>query len=181
MKHEPVTKLEAARRQMNQAVHLFFERRDSVSVHTLASAAAQILSDLCAAKGLFSPIRGAGIIREDRRREWLAALKKAENFFKHADRDADASLEFNADITEGTLFDSTYMYLALTGKRTYESAIFESWLFQKHPEFLNESQYKEALRELVRRTGVSAGDWDFFLDLIRKKDHLPTDISSMFG
>jgi len=34
-----ITKLEAARRHLDQAIRLFFEERDALSIHTLVSAA----------------------------------------------------------------------------------------------------------------------------------------------
>ena len=133
MECEQITKLIAAKRQMNEAIRLFFERRDGVSIHTLAAAAAQILSDLCGSRGILSPVRGAGVIREDRRKEWLAALKKAENFFKHADRDPEEALKFRPGLTEGILLDCAYLYACLTRRQTYEGAVFQSWFFLKYP------------------------------------------------
>jgi argininosuccinate synthase len=41
-----VTKIEAARRQLNTAIELWFNDGDPVSIHTLASSAHQIIHDL---------------------------------------------------------------------------------------------------------------------------------------
>jgi hypothetical protein len=40
-----VTKIGAARSQLIEAIHLFFEDRDPVSIHTLLGASLQILND----------------------------------------------------------------------------------------------------------------------------------------
>ena len=40
-----VTKIGAARSQLIEAIHLFFEDRDPVSIHTLVGASLQILND----------------------------------------------------------------------------------------------------------------------------------------
>ena len=49
-----ITKLDAARRQLNQAIWLLFEDRDVVSIHTLACAATTILNDVAKAKKIRS-------------------------------------------------------------------------------------------------------------------------------
>ena len=48
---EKLTKLDVARRQIDEAIRMFFERRDTVSTHTVASAASQVLADF--GKGRF--------------------------------------------------------------------------------------------------------------------------------
>lgn len=180
MDRERVTKLGAAKRQMNEAIRLFFERRDCVSPHTLASAAAQVLCDLGRAKGVASPMRGGGLIREDRRKEWSQALKKAENFFKHGDRDPDAVLEFKASQTEFTLFDATYMYASLTGRQTYEGLVFQSWFILKHPGAILDSEFRAEMRERADRLSVRADDWSLFLDLLKSRRYLPKDMLDAF-
>jgi hypothetical protein len=41
-----VTKREAASRQLNQGIRLFFDRGDMLAVHTLTAAAFQLFADL---------------------------------------------------------------------------------------------------------------------------------------
>jgi len=175
-----ITKLEAAKRQMDEAIRLFFERRDCVATHSLASAAAQVLSDLCDAKGIPSPIRGAGVIKEKHRKEWLSRLKAAENFFKHGDRDSEGTLEFRPKQTEGMLFDATYMYASLTKRQTYAGAVFQSWFFLKHPDFLLDANLKQALLTQANRLQVTTDDWDLFADLLKDREDLPTKILEVF-
>ena len=45
-----ITKRDAANRQLNEAIHFFFEQRDPIAIHTLVGSAALILSDLVEAK-----------------------------------------------------------------------------------------------------------------------------------
>ena len=47
----PVSKFDAARRQLETAIRLYFFQGDPISIHTLASAAAQILHDLSRHRG----------------------------------------------------------------------------------------------------------------------------------
>ncbi len=176
---ENITKIDAAKRQMNEAIRLFFERRDSISIHTLAAAAAQILADLCKAKGVFSPLRGADLIRKERRKEWLRALKASENFFKHARRDPDAMHEFNMGLTEGILFDAAQMYGALTGRHTYAAGVFQLWLFVKDPEILLECEQTKTLLKQLSRLNVAPDNWQFFRDMLTMKRHLPPGFLEM--
>src|SRR5689334_4474228 len=94
-----ITKLEAAQRQLAEAVRLFFEQRDIVCVHTLAGAAVRVLSDLAAHRGVANPIRDSDRIRPERRKEFLGVLNAAQNFFKHADKDPHAVFEFRLGAT----------------------------------------------------------------------------------
>jgi len=94
-----ITKLDAAERQLLEAIRLFFEERDPVCVHTLAAAAVGVLDDLARSKGMSRPLRDSARIAPEHRNDWIAAINAAQNFFKHADRDPDASLEFRPGTT----------------------------------------------------------------------------------
>jgi len=49
---ETVTDIEAAERQLCVAIQLFFERRDLIAVHTLATAAQDVLRRLAKKQGI---------------------------------------------------------------------------------------------------------------------------------
>ena len=50
-KIEKVTKVDAVRRQLSTAIRLFFEGRDTVSIHSLVAAAQGIMHDLLKKQG----------------------------------------------------------------------------------------------------------------------------------
>jgi hypothetical protein len=80
-----ITKLDAAKAQVATAIWLYFEDRDPISVHTLVVAAGEIIDRICDSKGTLSMRSGLlARIVPDRRKEVIAALNKAANFFKHA-------------------------------------------------------------------------------------------------
>jgi len=167
MPPEPITKLEAAERQMNEAIRLFFERRDFVAVHTLAAASDQVLSDMCVAKGIESPLRhDPYFFREKAHKKWFAALKRAENFFKHADRKPGDTLEFDAEQTMWFLFDATMLYGSLTNGLTHEATVFLCWIFLREPDLLRDCPFKQSLVNLSDTTNVSADDFAFFARLV---------------
>src|SRR5437660_11025323 len=93
---QTIAKLDAAERQLAQAIRLFFDRGDEIAVHTLASAAYQVLSDLCAKRGIAREIEDSEILAEiGVKGEFIAAMRKPQNFFKHADRDAEDTVRFS--------------------------------------------------------------------------------------
>jgi hypothetical protein len=64
-----LTKLDAARHQLKTAIRLFFEERDPVSIHALASAAQEVLRDLLRARGIPSPsIKDSDLIKPEYRK-----------------------------------------------------------------------------------------------------------------
>lgn len=59
-----VSKLEAAERQLDAAIRLFFAREDAVSVHTLAAAAYQVIIDICKQRGIERELEDSKILDE---------------------------------------------------------------------------------------------------------------------
>jgi hypothetical protein len=105
--NQTVTKLDAARRQLDSAISLYFQESDPVAIHTLACAAHQIIHDINKNKEktdlLYEKFRLKGFKKEDINRHY--------NFFKHADNDPDPNgeIEFNPKFTE------IFMILAIKG------------------------------------------------------------------
>ncbi len=89
-----VSKLDAARRQLDCAIELWFTEKDDVSTHTLAAAAHQIIYDINKKKGGQELLFDSTVIKDERRSEFVALIKKNMNFFKHADQDPEGITEF---------------------------------------------------------------------------------------
>lgn len=81
-----ITKLDAARRQLRTAIELWFADGDPVSIHTLLSAAYQIVHDLNRKNKGPALLYDATFIRKERRSAFVYAIKSASYFMKHADR-----------------------------------------------------------------------------------------------
>jgi hypothetical protein len=93
----PITKLDAARRQIETAIILWFTESDPVSIHTLVSAGHRLVYDINK-NSLRLPMLGDTTnIRPGREKEYRDILAKAANFFKHADRDAEGILSFSPE------------------------------------------------------------------------------------
>jgi hypothetical protein len=116
-----ISKLDAARRQIETAIVLYFHEADPVSIHTLSAAAHGILLGLSRA----SPEPTAKMIydallervKPEFHRTFNAVFRESQNFFKHADRDHDAVLErFTHFQTEVILLDACAAYRRLSGE-----------------------------------------------------------------
>ena len=124
-----VTKIEAAKKQLNIAIYLYFSDYDIISTHTLSAAARWILYDL-AKKENISP--NLWVIKKWYRQSYEIFIRKAQNFFKHAGeiRDSkDTSLEFSEDMTQMLLYEAITLYLALTWELTTHMKLFKSFYF----------------------------------------------------
>jgi hypothetical protein len=86
-----ISKMDAARRQLQTALRLWFTGGDAVSIHALAYAAYEIGHSLSKRR---DPTRrdlifDSDLIKEKHRRDWNDAIKAHANFFKHANRHGD--------------------------------------------------------------------------------------------
>src|ERR1039458_6074559 len=103
MKEQPtihISKLDAAKRQLETAIRLWFHSGDPVSVHSLAAASHQLLHDLGKRHGIGTILRTAAYVKPEYRKKHAKMVSSYENFFKHADRDPEKLLEYNPAATE---------------------------------------------------------------------------------
>ena len=133
-----ISKLDAARRQLESAVRLFFVYGDPVAIHSLTAAARTLLGDLTRAEG-----REAGLdaifkqqVRPEKLGEVRGLIVQAQNFFKHADRNPDEVLDFNPTTTEILLWDGCVLYEGLTLHKDPLLGVFQAWFALSHPHLL---------------------------------------------
>ncbi len=132
-----LTKKEVGERQLNAAVRLFFQREDPVSIHTLVSAAHEILEVLTRGARDFEILFESSLIKPEKKKEFIGLFTKAQNFFKHASSDASKTIEFAPFQTEVMLFDCVRMYMHLTGQKTPEVHVYNVWFIMSYPEYFN--------------------------------------------
>ncbi len=91
-----ISKLDAARRQLQTAIALWFEDGDAVSIHTLACAAYEIIHAVSKKRnpGREPLIFDNDVIHENSRAEFNRIVKSFGNFFKHANNDGDGVIQF---------------------------------------------------------------------------------------
>lgn len=145
-----ISKLDAARRQLEVAIRLYFFNDDPVSTYTLGAAAFGVLRDIAQAKGKTLVTAEQQMIDRvvpGKERELMAALRRHQNFFKHADRDPDATIDFNPDSIEWLLFDCTVAYAQLTAETTPLMGTFNLWWRIQHRDLIKE-EYSEMRSQL---------------------------------
>lgn len=125
-----ISKRDAARRQLNTAIRLFFCGEDTIVVHSLASSAANLYSDLVeqttANESWRVKFQNNGALEE---REVKRIINRAWNFFKHGDRDATDDLEFEETETELMLFYATLECGELE-PTSDEMQLYQLWLLR---------------------------------------------------
>lgn len=163
-----VSKLDATRRQLETAVRLYFSEADPVSIHTLVSAAYQVLSDVNKAHG-GSPMLKEQIptwVRPDATDEAKRRLNEAANFFKHADRDHDEVLEFAEEPTELLLYDAVRKYRELTGETVPVLGVYDAWFWLGPGAHLVSGAERERMLAKLRESFPGATRASFFAEAL---------------
>ncbi len=169
-----ISKLDAAKRQIDTAINLFFRESDPVSIHTLVSAAYEILIALAKYQGVNIIIKDTSMIKEEMKAEYIKALNEAQNFFKHADKDPKGLLEFSPKQTESFLWDAVRIYIELTKEKPSKMLAYRSWFYLENPDLFKEL-YKERFNMTIYnniRRRYDPGNRIKFFDLIRFFDSL---------
>jgi hypothetical protein len=135
-----LSKLEVAKRQLVTAVSLYFSNADEVSTHTLAAASYNVLRDLSVKKNL-GPMIVKDLLIQYAKPEAKELVKKAfnqaENFFKHADKDPDKTLEFLPIKTEYLIFDAETRYQIIAGEVLPVLLTYRAWFILNHKNVFN--------------------------------------------
>ena len=133
---EIVTKLDVAARQLSVAITLFFEERDKVAIHTLTSAAHQILTDLGERQGIQSTVKNTSTMTDSEAYRFRQTINYPYNFLKHADRDPGGQMDVAPlnRFTQDFIMDATVMLQHLAGEIPFEAKVFWSWFVSKYPE-----------------------------------------------
>lgn len=109
----PITKLDAAKREIETAILLWFRYADDVAIHILTSAAHRILHDLLVHAGTSSTFFDNKYLPKGAEKETKRILRKYETFFKHAKDDPNDTLDYNPVCTQYYLYDAVESYLKL--------------------------------------------------------------------
>ncbi len=120
-----INKQDAGRRQMDAAIKLYFHEGDELATHTLVGAAHILLTDLSKAAKMQTIIDR--FVVPDQRWVFEKAIRKPQNFIKHADDDPEATLDFDPHNTELMLFIDIQMFKELVGSVTHAMQAFETY------------------------------------------------------
>lgn len=135
-----IGKLDAARRQLATAITLWFGSGDPVSIHTLAYAAYEIIHAISKRR---NPSRcgllfDSAIVKDEYRKEWGLFIKGHANFFKHADKDGDAVIEFRPIFSEMFILFSIAGIKLCGERQSDEESAFMFWFSFHKPHLLTD-------------------------------------------
>lgn len=152
-----MTKQDVASDQLATAIWLWANEWDPVSVHVLASAAAEIIGVLHKAKGGV-PIRSSMLdtMNGEYRDQVAYALSEAFNFMKHGTKDPEAVLVFNPGESEWVIYAACVDYLAAFGVASPEALLFLVYMTDQRPELVRPG-VEDPFRSLREQERIKTG------------------------
>lgn len=141
-----LSKLEAAKRQLNFAIQAFFENKDIVPIHSLAGAAHIVAHDLVEARNPGGT--WANMIATTNNLSIGAALntlRKTQNDLKHAAKDPNGIIEVDPKDTEFLIISVMLDIGQLNGAEeihSIEASVYQLWFFAMHEEIFTADEYQ---------------------------------------
>ena len=155
-----ISKLDSAKRQLEIAIKLYFNFDDPVSIHTLTTAAYNVLRDINKNRGngsvLIKEWLVKYLIKPEKQKEFRKMINEAENFFKHADKDSEKAYTFNPRQTEILLWDAVRIYHLLTGEISPLLYLYRGWFIMHNLDIFN--GISEEDKTNLQSSGYSASD-----------------------
>lgn len=138
-----ISKLDAAKRQIETAILLYFRSKDPVAIHTLWSGWRQLLYDITK-RGEVTSIfdKMVDIIKPENRKHFLEKITEAKNFFKHAKSDKNEILNRKAEQNDWLLRDAIQMYFQITKERSDYMKLYNLWRLICYSDMVTDT-YKE--------------------------------------
>lgn len=135
-----VGKIDVVRRQIVEAVRLFFDERDTIVIHTLIASAHQILMDVGKGHGTLTAVKKMSNLGDGDVATFHNEVNYPYNYFKHANRDPNEKIDVGPlrRLTQDFIMDAIWMLLQLDGAIPFEAKVFWFWFVSfYHDEFDN--------------------------------------------
>jgi len=162
-----ISKLDAAKRQLEFGINTFFNRGDLVVIHNLVSSADNILYDLLNSQDLDSyRSEVLSVVKDEFRGEVKSKFNEAWNFFKHADKDPEKTLKFIPNFTSYIIWSAIDGYQRLTGELTPLMLSFRVYFYVQNADILKDDEVKKAFKDF--RQDESTRSRSFYLELAEK-------------
>lgn len=139
------TKQDAIEQQLDAAIDLFFNQKSIIAIYTLCSASFAIIKDLArsAAPSFEKEVQSLGNKIKDPK------YTKYANFFKHADRDPQDSIDFHVSQCCLKLMFACVGFKKIGRKRTRSMEIYLIWMFAFFNDlFFLEEETKEMFEKI---------------------------------
>lgn len=163
-----VAKIEVAESHLKWAIKLFFMRSDPAVIETLVGAASGVLRGIAKSRGVEAFIHDSDWIKPEYKGQWISTLHNAQNFFKHANKDADEVLEYETVMLQYLLLEACYLYRHLASdhhlgyRQSQEVLLYEIWFGFAHPNLVQEKQESRALFEPLNLPEIDPNDFEIF-------------------
>jgi hypothetical protein len=149
-----ITKIEAAQRQLDTALRLWFDDADPVPIHVLAFSAYDVIHAVSKKRNPFRPnlLFDTNMIKAEFLGEWAKLIKTPSGFFKHARNDPEGTIDFRPQLSELLM---TFAIRGLAACEIAPSAIqaaFLMWRGIQDPSFFSEEGRKLYLSNLPIET-----------------------------
>jgi len=130
-----VSKLDAAKRQLETAIRLYFNDADPVSIHTLAVASHDMLVNLQRNNSFHNETSrqtNGLIVRDKYMQEIKKTIKSSKQSLQQIHNAGKSFLSFSPREIEFLLFDAVEKYVQLTSEHVPYLIIFRGWFVYKH-------------------------------------------------
>lgn len=159
-----VTKIDAAVRQLRTAIRLWFQDGDPVAIHTLAAAAHEIADTLLRKRGEPGLLFNNHLIKDEFKKDFNSLLKSWPNFFKHANRDHEASIVFDTILNEAIITFTVYGISRIDHKAYGpDEQAFVCWLALHRPDVLVENPLEKVATAEAQDQMRTLTKGEFFL------------------
>ncbi len=176
-----ITKTDAAERQLNTAIRLFFENRDHLSSYALAVASREVTDGVILSRRselyqrelarVGDPLKVRLSYREELEllikpefyKNFLTLYHKWQNFLKHADKDPDAEIEpFTTKQLALVILTAMRNYFLLTQHWTIEMQTFFVWFAVAEPQLLKSAPEDVMTNKVIAqmRSYISGDPYD---------------------
>lgn len=169
-----VNKFDAIQAQLDAAVELFFLSDNLIATHTLAAAAYNALRDIAKKQKEEHPFLKRGFLEtfsDSERSRVISFLNGPENFFKHAEKDYDNTIDFDAELTEILLMDAMAYFRDKPHLQPKRYDVFRLWVGVIRKETIpdeNLRNFVEALALNMRAKGKGEF-WRYANELLEQR------------
>jgi len=152
----PVTKIDAAVRQLETAITLWFHDAEPVSIATLTYAGYQIISDLNKNRNGKSMLLDEENkhIKPKYQKAFRRIMRATPNFFKHADQDPDETHYFKPEVTQFILFEAITIYSSWNMEIRPLFKVYSLWITLVYPKLFKED-YVKTFDEIVNEDNIA--------------------------
>src|SRR5271157_538600 len=185
-----ITKTDAAERQLNTAIRLFFENRDTLSSYTLAAASREVTDGVIKSRrseiyqrelarvgdplkvrlSYWEEITDVLIDKDKFNKNFKGKFDKNfkklhnkwQNFLKHADKDPDAEIEpFTTKLLALVIILAIKNYSLLTQHLTIEMKTFFAWFVVAEPQLIKSAPEDVMTKAIAElRSSISGDPYD---------------------